>query len=172
MDPYSTHLPVLQAMYKVKAFPKVFEFGCGRFSTPHFASNSGEVVSIEMQSHEWFTTMQSELAAYPNLILREALGAWPAVEVFKGMDMQWDLVFVDGHADTRWSCVNHASRFTNTIVAHDTESPGYGWDHIVLPEEFVEIRFKQYHPWTTIWTSDPLMINHFNKVSRFIEGKV
>lgn len=172
MDPYSSHLPILKELFKIVPIKRVWEYGCGRFSTPLFAANCNEVIAIEMQSHDWFTTMQGELSQYPNLVLKEALGAWTALDVFKGLDERWDMVFVDGHGDSRWNCINLACDKTDIVVAHDTEAPLYGWDHIMIPNNFVEIRFKQYHPWTTIWTCNDNVIQHFVTQAKLIEGVI
>ena len=170
MDPYSSHLPILEAIYHLVPIDSVFEYGCGRFSTPFFASNSKAVVSVEMQDVAWYTTMSEELKSYPNLTLMESLGAWPALELYRALDRRWDLVFVDGHADSRWNCINLATLNCDIIVAHDTESPGYGWSHVLLPPNYVEIRFKEHHPWTSVWTCNKLLKSHFAKTAYLIEG--
>lgn len=145
MDPTATHLPVLEKLYQQYRFRKVLEFGCGLYSTRFFVEHGCVVTSIEMQSQDWFDKVKTAL---PAVDLRIALGpdAWRNEK----LEERYDLIFVDGHGDSRPECLEWAKYHTDLIVAHDTEHPYYCWDRAKM-DGFKKTIYDTLTPWTTVW---------------------
>lgn len=153
IDPYSTHLPALKAVFSSRKINSVFEFGTGEYSTQFFCDNATEVVSCEMQDETWFHRMRNKHANDPHVDIRCLLGKTPAIAYLEELDLRFDLIFVDGHGWTRWAQVNTAKRFTDVIVAHDTEDPIYEWERVELPDsEWNKTVYSDVVPHTTVWT--------------------
>lgn len=149
MDPYATHVPVLQSIMNENNIKSVFEFGCGNNSTMLFAEGCEEVIAIEMQNESWYQEMKSKVGANVNLLCQ--IGPTRAIETLESMNRKFDLIFVDGHGESRWKAINVASRHTNIIVAHDTETSSYRWDLVDLDNEWRKIDYVDNNPWTTVW---------------------
>lgn len=151
MNPFATHLPTLEHLFKTNSIKSVFEFGTGLFSTPFFCGNSQKVIAVEMQDHNWFIKVKEELKTFNNLTMHSMLGPTSAIEYFKQLDMTFDLVFVDGHGDSRPECIQEAFKKSKIIVTHDTEEPMYGWTRIKKPDNFTYTVYKSLIPWTSVW---------------------
>jgi hypothetical protein len=154
MEPYGTHIPVLEELIKSCNIKTVFEFGSGLASTPLFVKNCESVHAVEMQSEEWFTKVADELKKYENLDYEKIMGADRAIDEFSKIDKKYDLVFVDGHGSTRWKCINEAFSKTKLIVTHDTETPSYNWHKVVVPKGWSYHVYQKLRPWTTIYYLD------------------
>ncbi len=146
LDPTATHLPVLDALIRERRIVDVLEFGCGLFSTKRFIDRRCRLTSIEMQSEEWAVRVKAEM---PTVDLRVALGpqAWRELELAD----RYDLIFVDGHGDSRPDCLMWAKDHTDLIVAHDTEHPYYQWERADMGGFKAQV-FDALRPWTTVWT--------------------
>ena len=144
-DPTATHLPILDGLLSGGEIKRVLEFGCGLYSTKLFADYLCDVTAIEMQSEEWYQRVKKEC---PDVELWFALGpdAWRKLP----LDDRYDLIFVDGHGDSRPECLMWAKDRSNVIVAHDTEHPYYCWDRADM-SGFDETVYKDNPPWTTVW---------------------
>lgn len=151
MDRYSTHLPVLEEIIINNNIKTVFEFGLGSFSTNLFCKNCDYVVSCEMQSNEWYEKIKNEFYENNNLNLKCIIGPYGAINYLSQLNQKFDLIFVDGHGDTRWHAINVSSKYTDIIVSHDTETPSYRWDLISLDSSWHRKDYKLYDPWTTVW---------------------
>jgi hypothetical protein len=151
MDDYATHLPILECIANNIVCDNVFEFGMGNYSTKLFAQKFNSVTSIEMQEHNWYLIMQEQNLP-SNVDLRSAVGQTPAIDILNSMNTRFSMIFVDGHGDNRWQCINESFAKTDIIVTHDTETPGYNWHLIEKPENFTWIDIKQYNPWTSVLT--------------------
>lgn len=145
MDPTATHLPILSNMLAKHGFKRVLEFGCGLFSTKFFIEHGCELTSVEMQNEDWMRKVHD---VFPGADIRLALGpdAWRGLD----LDGRFDLIFVDGHGDSRPECMEWAKEHTDLIVAHDTEHPYYGWDRADMAG-FIKTEYKDMPPWTTVW---------------------
>ena len=145
MNPTATHLPVFEKLFKEHLIVDVLEFGCGLFSTKKFYDMGCNVTSIEMQHQEWAENIHREL---PAVDVRLALGAqaWREVD----LKPRYDLIFVDGHGDSRPDCLMWAKERADLIVAHDTEHPYYKWERADMSGFDVQV-FKALRPWTTVW---------------------
>lgn len=145
MDPTATHLPILAELFASHQIKTVLEFGCGLFSTNAFISNGCKVTSIEMQNQSWYARVKEEI---PGVDLRLALG--PDEWHKEPLEARYDLIFVDGHGDSRPECLEWAKDHTDLIVAHDTEHPYYGWDRADM-SGFRKTVHDGLTPWTTVW---------------------
>ncbi len=156
LNPYNTHLPILERIFLLKKIKRVFEFGLGIYSTPFFTEKAESVVSIEMQSEDWFNQMNYY---DDNLKVLYRPGGELAIEYLRSDPTVYDLIFVDGHGGTRWKCVNTSfEKGYEIIVAHDTEQKTYEWDRIKMPDGYYKIDMVQYTPWTTVWSTDEKLI--------------
>lgn len=143
MDPTATHLPILCALLAHGGIKKVLEFGCGNYSTRVFLDAGCDLTSIEMQSQSWYDEIKP---GHPDL--RFALG--PFVWRDEPLADRYDLIFVDGHGDSRPECLMWAKGHTDLIVAHDTEHDYYCWQRADM-SGFTETIHKEQSPWTTVW---------------------
>lgn len=148
---YGTHLPILNSLINNHDIRSVYEFGMGEFSTGLFADNCEEVYAHEMQSEEWFQKMRIKLGNLDNVNLFCTVGPWDAIHHLETLNRHFDMIFVDGHGDSRWAAINMASRYTNIIVTHDTETSTYNWERVQLDESWTRIDYKGLNPWTTVW---------------------
>lgn len=151
MDRYSTHLPILKELLDTREIKTVFEFGTGFYSTGLFCENCNFVVACEMQSEEWYNKVKDKFKENKNLSLNCMIGPYKAIEHLSDIDKKFDLIFVDGHGESRWAAINEASKFTNLIVSHDTETPSYQWHKINLDQTWIRKDYKDLNPWTTVW---------------------
>lgn len=158
IDLYSTHLELLNKIFEIKGnFNNIVEFGMGNYSTPTLIDNSKNCISIEMQSEEWFNLV--------NLKFKD-LKSWSGIKSigpFGFYNLEYpekiDLVFVDGHGDSRPECINFMiDKGCDIIVAHDTEQPTYGWDRIKVDNKYKRFDFKKHKSWTSLWTTDEELI--------------
>lgn len=152
INAYSTHLLTLHNLFKEEKIKNVFEFGCGMYSTFLFADKCETVISIEMQNEDWFNKLKEKIPN--NVTLLCQLGTDKAIDTLNYLGEQgqrFDLIFVDGHGDSRWKAINMASKYTNIIVAHDTEYPGYRWDLVNLDESWNCFIDKTFSTYTTVW---------------------
>jgi|688.fasta_scaffold03496_15 hypothetical protein len=155
---YSNHLVLIDALFKnVKkgAIKHIFEYGCGFGSTAYFLQKSKSVIALEMQSDGWFWRVRNDLKPiYPHLEIHLALERchWNFLGKF---NQNFDLVFVDGHGDTRPECINYAmGKGVPYIVSHDTEEKGYGWERVINNQEYHKLTMRDFNNWTTLWTTD------------------
>jgi predicted O-methyltransferase YrrM len=164
IDLYSTHIEFIKEIFKLKGIlNKVVEFGTGNYSTQTLIENSNEVISIEMQSKEWYEEMKNKFEKAQNWKIIESIGPY----TYENLDLydNTDFCFVDGHGDSRPECINMMiSKKCPIIMSHDTEEEGYGWKR-VISDDYYSITFKKYKNWTTLWTLD---INLYNLLATLI----
>lgn len=157
MNPYQTHLEILQFVLDQIDCHSAFEYGPGIYSTPLLAQRFRSVTTIEMQDEKWYEDMmKSPLGLHVKVLYLP--GPNRAIEYFQRLNSQFSLVFVDGHGGSRWECINAAFNHTDTIIAHDTEAPGYNWDRVKKPDDYVWLDIKKYTPWTSVITRDDKLI--------------
>lgn len=96
MDVYATHMTVLCHIVTRLDIQSVFEFGSGLNSTQLFVSHCRRVLSIEMQSREWYDKVRGRFYGRPNFNCSFLEGPVSAVEVLRTSNAEFDLVFVDG----------------------------------------------------------------------------
>lgn len=157
MNAYATHLPVLKKVFGYKKYSDVAEYGMGLYSTLFFIENCERIQSLEMQSAEWYNKIISEFGNKKNWI--HAYSPSPDSRLRKKLD----LVFVDGHGDSRPECVNAAIELNiEVIIAHDTEEKGYGWERIKLTDAYssIEIKDNESGVQTTVYSTDHKLIKY------------
>ena len=157
MDRFSTHLNLMSKIFHFKKIKTSIEFGMGNFSTEFLIHNTEDkVISIEMQSQEWFDIINNKFSSNPKWHGILNLGSHTA---FNLNYTKYDFALVDGHGETRPECVNFISNFCDTIVAHDTEAQlVYNWDRVSILD-FFSFEDRNQEPWTKVWTKDENLIN-------------
>lgn len=154
VDAYSTHAE-LTSGYIHKANPQiVFEFGPGLYSTQMFVNHCKRIVSVEMQSAEWYETVRKRYDGAPGFSLVLMLDPWLGCDLLRGIDTRFDLVFVDGHGHSRERQVIEGYSKATSIIAHDTEAVCYGWGRLPLPAGWYGVEVREHIPWTTFLTQD------------------
>ena len=78
-------------------------------------------------------------------------GPLKGIDFFRDLKEPFDLVFVDGHGDSRYACINEAFKKSSVLVTHDTEVPGYRWDLVKIPSEYTSFTYKNLTPFTTVF---------------------
>lgn len=156
MNDYATHLPILECISDNIECESIFEFGMGNYSTKLFADRFKKVISVEMQEEQWFKTMKEQnFGSHVDLFC--ALGKKPAIDILNSLNndvKKFSCIFVDGHGENRWECINESFKKTDIIVTHDTETAGYNWYLVNKPSNFIWIDIKEYNPWTSVITSN------------------
>lgn len=165
IDLYSTHIEFLDLIFEHKGkVDKIVEFGSGFFSTDFFIKKGKEVISIEMQSENWYNQVKSKFTDEINWTIYLSLGPLNFINLEFYNDT--DFSFVDGHGDSRPECINlMMTKNCPIIVSHDTEEPGYGWTRVKNEKNYQTLTFKKYQNWTTIWTTD-------EKLYEFLKEKI
>lgn len=147
LDPTATHLPVLEQLFHNHPIKTVLEFGCGLFSTKLFVEHGCYVTSFEMQSVTWYHNVKKDLPSV-NLILALGKDKWESF--IPALEDRYDLIFVDGHKDSRPDCMMWAKDHTDLIVAHDTEHSYYQWERADMTG-FKATLHDELTPTTTVW---------------------
>jgi len=152
VNPYATHVPILEHILNNFDVENTLEFGMGDFSTKLLLEKCEKVFSIEMQDRSWYEHVKNEFK-------NEKFFPYSFVHPFSGIDFaetltnRFDLIFVDGHGKSRWQQINFAFKKTNLIVAHDTEAKIYKWYNVALPEHWQWMDITDYSPWTAVITN-------------------
>jgi len=155
MNAYGTHMPILESYIKAFRPVSVFEFGCGDFSTALFVRECRRVVSVEMQNEAWYSRMKEKHQSDNNVELLLALGRDPGLEL---LTSRFDLIFVDGHMQSRTRQCEIGAAHADTIIAHDTDQPCYHWHNIELGVGWIWIDIVSVRPWTSVMTRNPKVV--------------
>jgi predicted O-methyltransferase YrrM len=150
---YSTHLPVFETLFMAKRYSKILEFGMGFGSTPFLLNHCDSLTSIEMQSEQWFQNVYEKLNHETKWRSFLALGPFE-FQKNNVINEKYDLVFVDGHGDSRPEVINSFFNKCDTIVTHDFETLSYRWDLIQQPSDYIRIVYTKLNPYTAIFTKD------------------
>jgi hypothetical protein len=164
---YSNHLVLIDFLFNKRKIENVFEYGCGFGSTPYFCKMAKDVVCVEMQYEDWFWKVRNDLKSkYSNLEIHFSLGGhnW---DYAKKTNQKYDLIFADGHGDSRPDCINLGFEMNVPyIISHDTEEKGYKWERVMMPNDYQSFTLKMFNNHTSIWTNDKSLIedlkNNFN----------
>jgi len=150
VDPYGSHIKILEFVVDKFNIKTVLETGLGKFSTSLFINKCDEVISLEMQDSKWYDIISNKFNGsinfHPNLLL----GPFSACKFIKNIDKKFDLIFVDGHWESRWMQINVSFSKTDLIIAHDSEVKSYNWHKVIFPDNFVWIDVMNYIPWTAV----------------------
>lgn len=121
------HLPILSSIINELNVKSVFEFGIGIHSTGLFLENCDLVYSIEMNEHTinqvpWFDYVNQMYSSYEkDWVRKKIIGKFEAIDFFKKLNLNFDLVFVDGHGDSRAAQANMVFGKSKVIVIHDAQ---------------------------------------------------
>lgn len=151
MNSIETHLPVLKKLFQITEINTVLEFGTGIHSTPFFIEKCKKVTSIEMQSKSWFDKVSNQ---FKDPKFRPILKLGPYAYKELHLESFYDLIFVDGHGESRWDVTNNSFEKTNIIVIHDTQEKSYNWNKINKPENWIRKDIKDFSVWTTVLTNN------------------
>ena len=130
---YATHLPVLEEVCRKYSVKSVFEFGPGKYSTRFFSEHCESVVSVEMNSRDWYDQIKD--MNYKNVQLLYLPGPFAACNYLESI-CRFDLIMVDGHGDSRYRQANVALEHSNIVVCHDTNDSQYGWWFVRIPSGY------------------------------------
>ena len=97
-----------------------------------------------MQHEEWAHRVRN--ASPAKIIIALGPMEWQKLD----LDQKYDMIFVDGHGDSRPECLEWAKDHADLIVAHDTEHPYYGWERADMSGFKVTVH-NELSPWTTVW---------------------
>lgn len=161
INQYSTHLPLFQKLFNIKKFSKILEFGLGFGSTPFLLQHCDHLTSIEMQSKDWYEKVYEEFKNEKKWNCHLSLGPFECYNL-PVLNEKYDLVFVDGHGDSRPELVNKFFNKCDVIVAHDYETPSYRWNLINKPVEYSKYIYTELNPYTVIFTKDIDIKKHMN----------
>ena len=122
-------MSVLDAVISDESPQSVLEFGMGLYSTPLFVRSCTRVVSVEMNSLEWYDRTKEEVGAAPHWNPHLFMGPvrWMADLPMAEPNQRYDMVFVDGHGDSRHAQILYGLAVSKLIVCHDTQEPSYNW---------------------------------------------
>jgi len=160
---YGTHIPCLKAIYDSVDIDFAMEYGMGFFSTSFLLDRTKtRVHSIEMQDLEWYKKVTDKYQSdkwsheFSEEVTRFILIHKP------------DLLLVDGSSITRAIGVVHAMQVgIEIIVAHDTESPWYGYNMVDQYRErygYTSIHFTDTAPYTSVFTTNEKLIGNLNLI--------
>lgn len=151
-EKYSSHLYILEKIYKILPIESVLEFGMGFYSTTFFVENSKKITSIEMQTEDWFNKVKEKIKS----------DKWKGIlslgeNSFRNLTFEdkYSLCFVDGI--NRADCINFLQNKTEIIVAHDTEAGCNWYNNVKLPKEFKIFDFNEKIPATTIYSKNEIL---------------
>lgn len=153
---YRTHLPVLNHILSTCSVKRVIEFGPGDYSTPLFVQQCEMVQCIEMQSEQWYNKVKQSNANKDNFSIICSLSATGFYNL-EYID-RVDLVFVDGHGESRPEVINFFNNKSPIIVVHDTEDSSYGWARIKLDPSYDRFDYKKVRPNTTVFSTNDLLL--------------
>ena len=157
LNDYATHLPILEYVLNKIGKCNIFEYGMGMYSTTLFDDKADKLIAVEMQDEKWFDKM-SQYKFKNSTELRCMVGKDLAIDFFKNLDFKFDIVFVDGHGESRWKCINEAFGKSDIIIAHDTETSSYNWHLVDLPKDYIWLDVKTHNPWTSVITNNKDLI--------------
>jgi|JI9StandDraft_1071089.scaffolds.fasta_scaffold619223_1 hypothetical protein len=160
---YGTHIPCLKAIFDNIEIDFAIEYGMGYFSTSFLLDRvKSRVHSIEMQDLEWYDKVVAKYDSdkwtheFSEDVTRFVLNQNP------------DLLLVDGSSVTRAIGIVHAMQMgIGIIVAHDTESPWYGYDMVEDYRErygYTSIHFTDVAPFTSVYTTNEKLIGDLNLI--------
>lgn len=161
-DPYASHLPILESVFRLTDIKYVFEFGTGFYSTKFFENRAAKTISIELSSIDWADKIRETVSENKVKVLYYQ-------EINKALsdfanEKNIDLVFVDGSAESRKPCIEAAFEKCKVIVVHDTESclnkfDMYHFADVKKVEGYYWIDVMAFYPWTSVLTKDEKISN-------------
>lgn len=163
IDLYSTHLEFINSIFEFKGkLNNIVEFGCGDYSTKLLIDNGNNILTIEMQSEDWYEKIKEKFKNFKNWKFLKLIGPYNFFNATYPESI--DFSFVDGHGDSRPDCINLMMKYKCPIImTHDTEEPGYKWFRVENKDNYKKMTFTKYRNWTTIWTLDSSLYDFLYK---------
>lgn len=166
----ASHMPILLELFNNFKFKNILEFGSGIYSTPLLLKNCKKLISIEMESINWFNYIFEKIKStkFDFYFLK-------TIDEISNIigNKKFDFVFIDGHERIETS--NIAMNLTDTIIVHDTQ---HFWSKdINILENFKMVIFKNFpinylpnhamaqNPWTTLFTKRDDIFDIFNSIN-------
>lgn len=161
---HSSHLPVLELLFKYSKINDVFEYGCGVYSTNFFVEHAKTVTSIEMNKQIWYDKISKEIQSDKLKLLFIDDGE-KSIEYFKSTNKIYDLVFVDGDSKFRKDCAYGSFGLAETIAVHDVNLTWKRWKHKGwsvedVPHPYKAISMNIACPSTTVYTKNCDLFNN------------
>jgi len=169
----SSHLGVLELIFKHSNVKSVFEYGCGNYSTNFFIKNAESIISVEMNRMAWVDKLKNEIKSDKlNLLFIRGLAA---IEYFKSTNKTYDLVFVDGDGRLRLNCVFNSFGKAETIAVHDVNltwkrARHKGWLNMEVPGDYKVITMNIAYPSTTVYTRNDNLLTELKKENDVVIG--
>lgn len=160
-NPYNSHIPVLETLFKNREIKRVLETGSGFGSTVFFMNRCESVLSIEMQSEDWYEKVKEAVGSKVKLV--KEMDPVKAVGIIKALPEKFDLAFIDGHGANRWAQANAAFDKTDLVVVHDTEAMIYQWEKVILPKGWFWADITNYETWTSVASTDTALLQQLTK---------
>jgi hypothetical protein len=174
----SSHMPVLIEFLEEFKPKKILEFGSGVFSTPLLLKFATFLDTVEIQNKEWFNFIKKKLFAIVNNSENNFRYSFfqNHAEATLFTKQRYRLVFIDC-ANPRHGIVNSSFHRSKNIIVHDTQL--HWTKQIRVPKEFEIFNFTRFpekyknhrkdayadRPWTTLFTSDKKVIDHFKNIN-------
>ena len=164
LNPFATHLPVLEAILKAAPIKTVVEFGPGHYSTALFAKAGCRVQAIEQQNIAWYERLSKQYEDDPAISLVYLPPPGAGAKFLSELPGTVDLILVDGGVHNRALDLAAAFRKTSIVVAHDTEDKRYGLDDVAVPRRWKTHVFSKLVPWSTVWSTQKKVVEAVKKV--------
>ena len=145
-----SHLPIFKRLFTTFDIKSVFEYGIGIFSTSIFIDNCPRVLSIEMNTHSlngqlWYDKVIEDMGEQENWEHHNMVGEFPAIAYALKLfnTEKFDLVFADGHGESRGEQTNSGFGVARFVVTHDAQHSATrnSWR---VPPEYTQIDFINY----------------------------
>ena len=153
-----SHRPVLEMILDTGTISNVLEFGIGWGSTPLFVEKCESLVSVESNDLAWLERVSESVGDCKNWEKVIALGPcrWMVELPRQFPDRQYELVFVDGHGDSRHAQMLYGFCVAPVVVCHDTQQPTFNWTATYPAARLMGMAAATYEPedggpHTTIW---------------------
>jgi hypothetical protein len=162
-------MPILLEFLSQFSPGRAIEYGSGLFSTKALIDLVPDVMTVETESREWFDYLEERYGHFEN---------WRHLFAHGGLLIvgnTWDLCLVDD-GPSRLGLTHLAFTLAPVVICHDTQ---YDWiKEVDVPPEFSKIDFVEFparydtdeektlddRPWTTLFTSDGLVHEHFSQI--------
>jgi len=152
---YSSHLPILNLLFKKFKIRNILEFGMGNFSTVFFRERGFDKLFSVETGKRWAEKFIDDKPDNHFIISYEKKDLY-MIDIME----KFDLCFVDGNpAESRIRCINNNILKSNILVLHDSESPKIKLNNIILPDGYTRFDYIKVLPNTSLIIKDELIDN-------------
>lgn len=161
---YSSHIPVLEFLFKKFSIKKILEFGVGNYSTIFFREKGfGLLISID-NDKKWAEKFINNKPDNHFIISHEDDKSY-MVDILEN----FDLIFVDGHpAESRIDFINKNIYKTDILVFHDSQHRKLKVKDIIIPSgysrfDYDKVKHKEVEiPETSLIIKNDLIDNEID----------